>query len=287
MSSSSELKNLLSESQLKPVSGRLGLGEYLKGVYARRSYIFLESRYKAFSTNRNLLLGHLWYLIDPILDVAIYGVIFGLLLNTSNGIEYYVLYLAVGIIFYRQTSSGLSAGIGLVRSRKNFIKAFAFPRACIVITKVMTNALNTLPQTVMILLICGLYPGGPGFSLTMLAFPLILPCMWLFQLGCCFFSAALTHLVPDTAKVINVFMRVWFYSSGVFYGVSRFSQFPTLEKIVLFNPALQLLTVYREVLIYHSLPSGRSMLIILSWVLISLLVGFVFFWWNEAKYARF
>ena len=277
----------LKESTLKPVSGRLPLVEYVKAIVSRGPYILLEARYKAFSSNRSLWLGHLWYLIDPVLDIAIYGIVFGLLLNTSNGIEYYVLYLAIGVIFYRQASNGLSGGVGLIRARKNFIKAFAFPRACIIISKVLTNRLNTMPQTIVVFLICAFFPGGPGISPTMLLFPLILPLMYLFQLGCCFFSATLTHLVPDASKVITVFMRFWFYSSGVFYGVNRFSQFPTLEKVIQFNPALQLLKAYRDVLIYSSVPSLKSTLIIVVWSILGLLVGFIYFWWNEAKYARF
>ena len=197
------------------------------------------------------------------------------------------MYLSVGVVFFRQLSSGLSIGVGLIRSRKNFIKAFPFPRACVVMSRTMTNVINSLPQMFVVVLVCGLYPGGPGFSLEMFALLLLLPLLYLFQLGCCFIAASVTHLLPDTGKVINVFIRLWFYGSGIFFGVERFSQFPQIEKLLVLNPAIYFLTAFRDILSYRTLPSLDIFLYLCCFSLGMLVIGFTVFWRNEPRYARF
>ena len=272
---------------LKPVTGRPPVGGYLRQLWQRRFFIRAEARAKAFSGSRNLILGNLWLLLGPLLDVLMYGVIFGVVLKTSRGIEHFVLFLVIGVVLFRLVSKDLSDGAGMIRSKKNVIKAFAFPRAALVLSHSLRTTYDSIPPILVLFAVIFFYPHGPGPTRTWLLFPLLFILMKTFGTGLTFLAAWSTHLIPDVARLIQVFTRFWFYGSGVFYSIDNFVDQPALLRVMQINPAYQILTAGRELLIYDTIPDTSFWVSLTTWAVSTLVIGFLLFWSAETRYAKF
>ena len=272
---------------LVPVTGRPSLPIYIKQLWQRRYFVAAEARAKAFSADRNLFLGNLWQVLAPVIDITMYGVFFGLILKTSRGVDHFPVFLVIGVVLFRIISRDLTSGIALIRTRRNIIKAFAFPRAALVFSQGLRTAYDSLPSLLVLFVFIIIYPGTPNLALSWLFFPILYLFLKLFGIGLLFFSAWSTHLLPDLSRVIQVFVRFWFYGSGVFFSVEKFVDQPSLLHVMQMNPAYQFLNSARSILIYDSVPPFESWLSLAVWSLSSFTFGFIVFWTSETRYAKF
>lgn len=272
---------------LRPVSGRPPLGLYLKDIWDRRFFINEEAKAKAFSGSRNMVLGNAWLLLSPLLDAAVYGLIFGVILRTSRGVEHFIPFLFIGVTFFSLTTKFLVGGAGLIQVRKNFIKAFAFPRATVVLSHALRYFYDFLPVLLMTLLAIVTFPQRVTPYWTWLWLPVILACQLLFGTGLMFLSAYLTHRIPDIKNLITYLSRLWFYCSGVFFAIDKMVEHQTaLAFWIRANPMYRFLHAYRDVLLYRHPLDMATLGLLLAWGAGVFILGFVVFWTREVAYSR-
>ncbi|WP_427846994.1 ABC transporter permease [Corynebacterium meridianum] len=272
---------------LVPVAGRPPLIKYIGQLWQRRFFIQAGARAKAFAGSRNLILGNLWLILSPLFDLLMYGLLFGVILKTSRGIDHFILFLIIGIIMFRILSKDLAEGVGMIRSKKHLIKAFPFPRAALVISNSLRTSYDSIPPLLVLFVVIMFYPGGPAPTWKWTLFPLLFILVKTFSTGLTFIAAWSTHLVPDLSRLIQLFSRFWFYGSGVFFSIDRFVEHPFLLQGMQANPAYQILTAARGILIYDSVPPPHIWVYLSAWASATLILGFVLFWSAEANYAKY
>lgn len=264
---------------------RPGLIRYVKALWGRRFFIYADARGKAFQTNRDYYLGKFWLVASPLLDAAMYGVIFGLLLQTSRGIENFIGYLIIGVIFFSFLTKYLNNGTSLIRSSKNMITAFQFPRASLVLSQSIRMFLDSIvPALVAIIAALAMQLDQPP-SIKILW---VIPTFLLIQVlgtGLMFLVTRLCFQVADVEALIRVVQRAWFYGSGVFFSIERFATHPTVQDVMLANPAYQFLMVVRNATIYDTSPTLETMGYLVAVSFGTLLVGFIYFWRGEESYG--
>src|SRR5699024_6764845 len=133
------------------------LGGYIKELWGRRFFIGAEARSKALRSTRDYRLWKLWLVVSPILDVAYYGLLFGLLFKTARDVDNFVVYMFIGVhhmcFLMLMLTSMLGSGNGLISSSKAIISAFPFPRASLVFSQTLRAAIdNLLPAGVALIL---------------------------------------------------------------------------------------------------------------------------------------
>ncbi|SVE17685.1 uncharacterized protein METZ01_LOCUS470539, partial [marine metagenome] len=65
---------------LFPVGQSTPLGEYLRELWARRDYIVRVPLADLRSQNANTLLGGIWLVLNPLLQVGVYFLVFGVIM---------------------------------------------------------------------------------------------------------------------------------------------------------------------------------------------------------------
>jgi teichoic acid transport system permease protein len=91
------LAELAARYKLRPSAARPGVFVYAGQLWARRHFIM------GFATARNIAmytearLGQLWQVLTPLLNAAVYYLIFGLILDTSKGVPNFIAFLITGI----------------------------------------------------------------------------------------------------------------------------------------------------------------------------------------------
>ena len=127
------------------VGRRPSLSDYTRQLWARRHFTLAESRAKAGSKNRSILLGKVWMILRPILDTTAYLVIFGWLLRTDRGIENFIGYLIIGVFLFRFTTRCLNSGSLAITRGRNMLRSFVFPRAALPISVVLREIFAMIP----------------------------------------------------------------------------------------------------------------------------------------------
>ncbi|WP_286956751.1 ABC transporter permease [Brevibacterium sp. UBA7493] len=265
---------------------RTPLEIYFEQLWQRRHFIIAESRAKVAGDGRHNVLGNVWLVLSPLLNGMGYFLIFGYVLNTSNGVENFVGYLIIGVFFFQFTIRSVTQGAQSIRQGQSMIRAFTFPRASLPIAVVVRETMNFIPSFIVMSAIILVFP--PVENLTWRVV-LIVPCFAMqvcFAQGCAFIVARLCHEIPDLINVIQVAARFWLYASGVFFSIDRFVGVPVLAAIMKINPMYSYLQVVRNSFLYGTDSPMWMWMLVFGWGIAFLIFGFLYFYFGEEKYGR-
>lgn len=277
---------IVNQSELRPLTTRPTLGEYLRQLKERRYFIVADAKAKALRSTRDYRLWRLWLVLNPLFDVALYGLLFGFLFRTSRGVENFIGFLFLGIIFMKMMSGLVTSGSGLINGSRSMIRAFSFPRAAIPFSVTIRAIIdNSLPALVAITAAFILQWGTWPQWTIVFVLPLFVM-IHIFGCGLMMIVARLSAEIPDVKALIGLFAQAWFFLSGVMFTLDRFDHVPLAQEVMSHNPAYIFLMAVRNVTIYGTMPELDTWLILIAWSLGAFVVGFIYFWKAEEKYVR-
>src|SRR5271165_3142287 len=132
----------------------------------------LKARY------RGSALGFFWTFLNPLLLMAVYGLVFGVI--QRNKIQHYTYFIFVGLLPWLWFSSSVGSGASAISDRRDLLTKVRFPAQVLPATVVTTNLVNyllSLPLMIGLGALVGVYP-----SWHVVAFPLVLVVQLLFTL---------------------------------------------------------------------------------------------------------
>lgn len=272
-----------SREGLVPIGGDWKTRPYLKDIWTRREFVISMPLGSLRAQNMNTVLGNLWHLLNPLFLVAVYYVVFGLLLDLSRGTDNFVAFLSIGVFVFHFTRKSVQAGARSVVSNLELLRAVRFPRAILPLSAVIGEVIALIPAVVVLFMLLLATGERPALS-WLLIFPTFLV-QSLFNLGLALAMARLTHHFRDVEHFLPYVITIWLYLSGVFYEVSAFLD-PGLE-LTLFqlNPIYRFIELARDALL-HGSTRVQDWLIVLAWSSALLGVGFSFFKQRERMYGR-
>lgn len=271
---------------LRSLQSRPGFLTYCQQLWGYRSFIWADARLKALRTTKDYRLWRLWLVLQPLLDVLFYAFLFGLILKTSKGIDNFLGFLVIGVIFMRMMVALLNQGSMMVKNSRGFIQTFQFPRAALAVSQTLRNLLdNILPATIAVVMALAFQKfGGLSWSV-LLVVPLFLM-IHIFGCGLMLIAARLTAEIPDTRALITFFSQAWFFLSGVMFSIDRFVEHPVLHSVMTANPAYIFLQAIRGSVVYNSPPDLATCGTLTLWTFGTFFAGLFYFWLAEAKYVR-
>ncbi|MGC5341718.1 ABC transporter permease [Streptomyces sp. DT24] len=274
------------------VSGaRPGLGEYVRELWNRRHFIAAFSRAKLTAQYSQAKLGQLWQVATPLLNAAVYFLIFGLILGTKRGMSssVFIPFLVTGVFVFTFTQSSVMAGVRAISGNLGLVRALHFPRASLPISFSLQQLQQLLYSMIVLLAIVigfGSYPK--------LSWLLIVPALamqFFFNTGLAMVMARLGAKTPDLAQLMPFVMRTWMYASGVMFSIPVMlaSKPSWIADVLQYNPAAIYMDLIRFALIdgYGSDNLPQHVWIAgLAWAVLVGAWGFVYFWKAEERYGR-
>jgi teichoic acid transport system permease protein len=317
------LAELAREYGLRPSAARPNLFVYAGRLWQRRHFIigFATARNVAMYTEARL--GQLWQVLTPLLNAAVYYLIFGKILDTSKGVPNFIAFLITGIFVWNFTQRSFITTSRVMPDTLPLIRALPFPRACLPIGYVLIE-LEQLAMSMLILVVIVLATGEPLTWYWFLALPALL-LQSLFNTGMGLFLARLGAGADDFGQLMPFLVRTWMYTSGVMFSIETISTLrhhPTLTYILQINPAAVYISLVRNAIlrsqrlswpgskpynaglcsVYHASSKGSALfdsaychgpismnglwLWGAGWAVVALVVGYVFFWQAETRYGR-
>lgn len=276
---------LVSDTSIRRIESRLSLLDYTRALWKKRHFIRADAAGKSMSKGRDTFLGKAWVVLDPLVQVLLYALIFGVVLGISRGMDNFVGFLTIGVIFFRLCTRGLATGINLIQKSKAMISSFQFPRAAMPLGVSLKESIDSIvPALIAVAVALALQP-NKGIPWTVILVIPITLLIGLFGLGICFIVARLTAFIPDLKTPVTLVSRGLFFLSGVFFSLERFDSHPTLATAMQANPVYQFLTAVRTCVLDGAVPGIWVWLYLSLWSLGLALFGYIFFWQAESRYS--
>lgn len=226
----------------------------------------LKARY------RNSVLGFLWSLLNPLLMMGVFTVVFKVLM--PNNIENYALFVLLGILPWNWCTSSVMGGITSIVGNGHLIKKVAFPRELLPISVVVSSMVNFLLALIPLGALMLAFGVTPTPLLALL--PLIIVLQLVFLWGLALFLACLQVYFRDTGHIFDVLLLAWFFLSPVFYRVEDLTeQYARLMYIL--NPMASFISLYRLVVLYGAPPDTLFVVRLALQVVAVLALGYLFF----------
>lgn len=281
-----DLAALAAQHGLTSSTARQPVGAYVREIWRRRDFATALAAGKKSSQYRDTVLGRLWQVLGPILNAIVYYFIFGVLLQTSKGVENFPAFLIVGVFTFTFTQRVVTGGTRAIVSNRNLIRAIHFPRAVLPLA-VIIEEFSQQVVSLGILAVIVLLTGEPITWMWLLVVPITI-LQTMFNTGLCLLVARWTAASRDVTQLIPFVIQTWRYLSGVMFSIPVFTAdlAPWVETVLYLNP----LTEYIE-LMRHALLTGYPAPPILwvfatGWAVVSLVAGFVVFYRAEESYSR-
>jgi ABC-type polysaccharide/polyol phosphate export permease len=247
-----------SSSAVRP--GPMGLIlEAVAELWSRRQLVRYLVQADLKKKGADSLLGNLWWVIDPLLQMLVYVVLVTVIFQRQQ--EAYPLFIFAAILPWKWFTSAIGDAITSVSAQDRLIKQVHFPKL-VLPTAAMTAgianfAFGFIPLlTIMVLL----YPHK--LSLTLAFIPLIAVVQLVFTAALGFVVAAVNVFYRDVGNVSRHVLRLWFYLSPALYGPVTIKeladQHPQLFKLMEINPFYTLFTAYRQVIYGGETANGGS-----------------------------
>lgn len=268
---------------LEELGVRPGLGGYVREVWGYRHLVWHLSSAQAWAANQNNYLGQLWAVINPLLLVGSYYLIFGLLLKTRGGTENYIAFLTIGIFVFGYSATAIIAGSRAVVGQVGLVRALRFPRAVLPISVTLTQLLVNVPAFAVLIVMIPLT--GEPFSLHWLLFPVALLLQTLINLGLAFFLARIVNAARDSSNLVPVGVRLARYVSGVFFSIPHYAGHGLVSALLLYQPLAVSMTTAREALMDQYALTWGSWVAAAAWGVGLCAAGLVFFWRGEGRYG--
>jgi teichoic acid transport system permease protein len=270
---------------LRPLDVSVSSRAYLEAMWRRRDFAVAMPAETVRARHQNTFLGNVWHLVNPLLTVAVYLIVFGGLLGVNRGIDNYLLWLTTGVFAYRLTSNCVLGGATSISSNLGLMRAVRFPRALLPVSVVIGEVMTfTFELGAVALVALGT---GEGVSRRWLALPLVLIVHSMFNLGGAFIAARLNDSYRDMQQIIPFVFRLMQFLSGVMYPIERYlnTSHAWLHRLIVWNPIVRILELYRWVFLGTPIKMMETFQSVLLCAAI-LVVGFRFFVAAEHRYGR-
>ncbi|MFK4122006.1 ABC transporter permease [Streptomyces longwoodensis] len=274
------------------VSGaRPSVPAYVRRLWDRRHFILAFSSAKVTAQYSQARLGQLWQVATPLLNAAVYFMIFGLILGAGRGMpkDVYIPFLVTGVFVFTFTQSSVMSGVRAISGNLGLVRALHFPRAALPLSFCLQQLQQLLYSMIVLFLVVVGFGSYPDLSWALIV-P-VLALQFCFNSGLAMVLARAGAHTPDLAQLMPFVMRTWMYASGVMFSIPVFlaDKPQWIANVLQWNPAALYMDLMRFALIEgygaENLPD-HVWAVAGGWAVLVALGGFLFFWQAEEKYGR-
>jgi lipopolysaccharide transport system permease protein len=246
----------------------------VREVLSRRRLIVYMVRADLKKSGSDTLLGNVWWVVDPLLQMLIYSLLVTLIFDRK--IEDYGLFVFSGILPWKWFESTVKDGVTAVTSQERLIKQIYFPKLVLPVSAVSAGIVNfsfgLIPLVGLTVL---LYPHR--LSAWLLLIPVVAVVQFVFSLAVATTLSAANVFYRDVGNLARHLLRFWFYLSPILYSAdvilkSDFGkEHPWMATVYNLNPWTHLVASYRNLAYYHTAPDwgGLAGLLLASLVMVA------------------
>jgi lipopolysaccharide transport system permease protein len=233
--------------------------------------IDVQARMALKSESSRFFLGYAWWFLEPLLWVAVFYVVFNMILE-SNRADFLV-FLVCGKFAFIWFSKTVTHASNSILANKGLISRIDAPKSLFPMAA-MQESLYRQAAVFLLLFVVLLLSGYP-LSITWLWLVPVIGVNYLMIIACGFIGACLVCVVRDFSRLIPLAMTFLLFTSGIFWDVRALGDPAKTDLILTLNPVAFMLDAYRQVLMQQTAPDLVHLLQIglASVILIVVMIG--------------
>lgn len=219
---------------------------------------------------KQTILGPLWFIIQPMITVVMYMVVFGNIAKIStDGLPQPLFYLS-GICLWQYFSDCLNKTSSTFVANAGIFGKVYFPRMIVPISNVISNLLRFGIQFALFLIVYLIYqlwiiPGQIHTNWYALMLPVLVVMLAGLALGFGILFSSLTTKYRDLQVLLGYLVSLWMYATPVIYPLSTITN-EKLRMVMSLNPLTGIVEAFK----YGFLGEGQF-----SWGLLAYSFGFM------------
>ena len=267
---------------IRPTRGIASLG--LRAVWEYRELLYflvwrdVKVRYK------QTALGVLWVLLQPLVSMLIFTVLFGVLLRVPSGETPYPVFAYAGLLPWNYFAQSLSrASTSLVNSSHLITKIY-FPRLVTPLSGVLSGLVDFAIAFVVLVALMLFYGIAPTARVLLL--PALMVLALITALGFGLWFSALNVKYRDVNYLLPFLIQIWMYLTPVVYGSGLIPE--RYRFLLSLNPMTGVVEGFRWALLggdLESYLSGPLMALSVGIAVVVLVSGAYFFRTTERNFA--
>ncbi|MBQ4536174.1 MAG: ABC transporter permease [Lachnospiraceae bacterium] len=190
-------------------------------------------------------LGAVWAMIQPVVTVAMYYVVFGLIFpnQRESGEVPFVLFLTAGLVPWFFFNEALNSGTNALLEYNYLVKKVVFKISILPIIKIIAATFIHAFFVCVLLAIAagyGYYPTIYTIQVVYYSF-----CLFIFVLALCYTTCAVVVFFRDLSQIINIVLQIGMWATPILWDINSIKTgwVVTLLKI---NPLVYVVNGYRS-----------------------------------------
>jgi lipopolysaccharide transport system permease protein len=225
-------------------------------IFANRRLIRSMARRDILARYRGSFGDVFWTVLNPLLLMATYFFVFGVVLRTRFGADRsstaFALYFLAGMLPWLAFSEPAGRSAGVILEHRNFVKKLIFPLDTLPVNQVMAGLVTEVFAAAVFL--AALLLIRHAIPISVLWLPVLLVPQLLFTLGVSWFLSALGAFVRDLGQIMGFVLTLWFFVTPICYPESNL---PSSAMLILRkNPLYVLVSGYRAVFLEGHAPEA-------------------------------
>ena len=218
--------------------------EYLKDLVRYHELFYFFAWRDILIRYRQTTLGVAWAIFRPLLNMAVFALVFGKFAGLASQQEHYPLFVLAGLLPWQLLSSCLVDSSSCLANHATMISKIYFPRLILPASHILVNMIDFLIGLVLLLLCLPIFTGGWG---ALWFLPVCLFSTLLLAAGASFWTAALSARFRDLRFLVPFFVQFGLFLSPI--GYSSFFVQPPWRWLYFCNPVAGLVEGYRFALL--------------------------------------
>lgn len=221
--------------------------------------------------------GGLWALFQPLIQLAVYSVVFIYVFRQGappGSPVSYIPFLFMGLWPWTMFAESLSRATTVIQDNAALIGKVALPRDVLVVSVVAGSFAVQLVGFVLICVVlrfCGVAIDLTALPVALLAFAQL----FVFTLGFAFLFAGIQVFVRDLASALPQLLMLWMFASPILY--ARESLPENAQHYLDFNPFAPYPQIFRTLLVHTTPMSMTSLAISMAVALMVFAIGYAAF----------
>ena len=246
----------------------------------------LRARYKG------SVLGFAWNFLNPLLQLAVYYLLFGVLLpvprvnavgeTPSYG---YAVFLFTGLLPWTYFASSLQAGASSVLANAGLVKKVHMPLQVLPAAAVLSSLANfglSLIVLAVVLVVAGVPPHP-----TLAYVPLILAVQTILVLGFAYALGALSVFFRDVLHILAIVLTLWYFLTPVIYPIASIAErHPTEAALLHLNPMTPIVLAYQRAVLDGLAPEWEWLAYAAAFALVVFAAGFALYRRTSASFEE-
>lgn len=201
-------------------------------------------------------LGYIWWLIEPVLYVAVFFLVFSVILGWRQAD--FLIFLATGKLAYLWFSKSVTQASGSIIAGKGLVGKINVPKTLFPLSVVQEGLYKQVAVFAMLAIV--LLLNGYAVTATWLYFVPVVLVNYIMIVACAFVGAFLVTVVRDFQQIIPLGMLFLMFTSGVFWNPRDIGDPVKTDLLLTFNPMAFILDAYRQALMYNTPPDMLHLL---------------------------